>query len=81
VLLGNGNGTLQPPLHQDFGGPNQSPSFVLADVNGDGKLDIVFAEGQSGPGFSVLLGNGDGTFQVPISYNFGEGSTSVAIMT
>ena len=45
-------------------------SAVLADVNGDGILDIVTANGfpgneffTGGEGVSVLLGNGDGTFK------------------
>ena len=46
---------------------------ALADVNGDGKLDAVVANG--GGWVGVLLGNGDGTFQPVVSYaagNFGE---------
>src|ERR1017187_5639529 len=37
--------------------------FVPADVNLDGKMDLVIA---AATGVSVLLGNGDGTFQPPI---------------
>jgi hypothetical protein len=38
---------------------------ALADVNGDGFLDIITANGDTtqGSGVSLLLGNGDGTFQ------------------
>src|SRR3982075_4702885 len=43
---------------------------ALADVNGDGILDLVTANGYAtndvnpgGQGVSVLLANGDGTFQ------------------
>jgi Bacterial Ig-like domain (group 3)/FG-GAP-like repeat len=66
VLLGNGDGTLQPPLSYYSGGADVS--VAIADINRDGKPDIVVAnrcgdlncvsEGSVG----VLLGNGDGTF-------------------
>jgi uncharacterized protein (DUF2141 family) len=39
--------------------------MALADLNGDGRLDVVVVDPQSlpGPVLSVHLGNGDGTFQ------------------
>ncbi|MFY9726973.1 MAG: FG-GAP-like repeat-containing protein [Bryobacteraceae bacterium] len=58
VLLGNGDGTFQPPVQYPMGG--SITSVAVADFNGDGKLDIA-ACGMGAAG--VLLGNGDGTFQ------------------
>ena len=43
--------------------PNGSMG-ILADFNGDGKLDITYA---SGTGVFVQLGNGDGSFQPPLT--------------
>jgi len=40
VLLGNGDGTFQPVALYDSGGIF-TVSVTLADINGDGKLDIV----------------------------------------
>ena len=41
VLLGNGNGTFQ--AQQTYTTGLQSPSMAVADVNGDGKPDLVVA--------------------------------------
>src|SRR5581483_5487147 len=44
------------------------PDFVVAlDFNGDGKIDLAVASGLA-DNVSILLGNGDGTFQSPVSY-------------
>lgn len=67
VLLGSGDGTFPTAVTYVLDGPPQSA--VLADVNGDGKLDIVDAEDDGFVG--VLLGNGDGTFQAEVGYGAG----------
>src|SRR5262249_8634453 len=40
---------------------------VTADLDGDGKLDLVAAGADSGAVY-VLLGNGDGTFKAPLAF-------------
>jgi hypothetical protein len=68
ILLGNGDGTFQP--HQDFPTATRPLSVATADLNGDGKLDLVLAGDLNGSNnsVSVLLGNGDGTFQSHVDY-------------
>lgn len=63
VLLGNGDGTFQ--LKGPFAVPAGTSSIAVADINGDGVLDLAFG----GVGVSVLLGNGDGTFQSAVTYD------------
>ncbi len=85
VLLGNGDGTFKPAVTYDSGG-NDAVSAAVADVNGDGKPDLVvanacFASGGICPGqLGVLLGNGDGTFQAAMAFASGGAfSSSIAI--
>jgi hypothetical protein len=69
VLLGNGNGTFQQQA--TFIAGIHPRSLAVADFNNDGKPDLVvlnagFPFGLYGPSsgsISLLLGNGDGTFQ------------------
>jgi hypothetical protein len=51
---------------------------AVGDFNGDGKLDLVTAN-QYGNSVSVLLGNGDGTFQPAVSYGVGYNPSWVAV--
>jgi len=64
VLLGNGDGTFSAPVFTQTG--TELYSVTLADINGDGKPDLVIDDAPFiyGSGFSILLatGNGDGTF-------------------
>ncbi len=72
VLLGKGDGTFQPVVKYNSGGSGAS-SVAVADVNGDGKPDIVVLNAFDTEGtVGVLLGNGDGTFQPPATYDTGE---------
>jgi FG-GAP-like repeat len=65
---------LQPPISSVTGGVGTN--FVAtADLNHDGKLDLVMASGGS---VNVRLGRGDGTFQKPLNYPAG-GASCIAI--
>src|SRR5262249_48460506 len=55
---------------QTYGTGSSPHSVVAADVNRDGKLDLVVADQNSGS-VGVLLGNGNGTFQAEQSYATG----------
>jgi hypothetical protein len=51
--------------------------IITADFNNDGKLDILYQAGNtSGAGFSLQVGNGDGTFQPPINKPSGSAFTN-----
>jgi hypothetical protein len=77
ILLGNGDGTYQTATSFDSGGVS-GYSVTTADVNGDGHIDLLVANGcASGTNCSaegvlaVFLGNGNGTFQTTQTYNTG----------
>ena len=54
------------------------PTVIGGDFNGDGKLDIAVANSGSG-NVSILLGNGDGTFQAAVNSDAGAGPQEIAI--
>jgi hypothetical protein len=82
ILLGDGVG--------GFGDPTSFPagmiptSVVIGDFNGDDKSDLAVADygdphTGDGEGLSILLGNGDGTFQPASSVLVGRYPSSVAV--
>ena len=75
VFLGNGDGTFHSTAEY---GPQNSPFVAAADVNGDGKLDLVTADGTAKT-VSVLLGNGDGTFGFATSFPVGNSANSLVV--
>ena len=63
VFLGNGDGTFGPPVAYPTG---PSPATVaVTDFTGDGALDLAVPnwDFNTGNTVSVLVGNGNGTFQ------------------
>lgn len=74
VMLGNGDGTFSAPVAYGWDA-YRATSVVIADINEDGKADLVIG-GASCPeqcsfllgGIGVLLGNGDGTFEATFPY-------------
>ncbi len=76
ILLSNGDGTFRAPVSFQDGEEYGVPS--VADINGDGKPDLVFDAGLYGYISSIVLGNGDGSFQAPI-FNFLSSASSIAV--
>jgi len=78
VLLGNGDGTFAPKV--DYSTEQYTTRVAVGDLNKDGRLDLVATSGTGATGYvSILLGNGDGTFQNHVSISTG-GSDSRAIL-
>jgi hypothetical protein len=82
ILIGHGDGTFATnpaSFPVDPAGNGQGFAIAVGDVNGDKRLDLVIADNVTSGLVSVLLGNGDGTFQSPQSYPVGSGAYGVAL--
>jgi hypothetical protein len=79
VLFGNGDGTFRSGGTYDAGGIG-SWKIAMADINGDGKPDLLVANRLFfSESVTVLLGNGDGTFQAALSFKPGGDPWSIAV--
>jgi hypothetical protein len=79
VFLGLGGGTFAPPVSYPTG--DVPRSMVIDDINSDGRMDLVMANGgfQNPAGISILSGAGDGTFGPPTFFAPAGLSPSVAV--
>ena len=81
VVLGNGDGTFQPPtIYPTDQGPGfAGPSGVaVADLNGDGIPDMIYADYVS-DNVAVRLGTSDGTFGPEETFPTAAGSHAVSV--
>jgi hypothetical protein len=79
ILIGNGDGTFQPAQDVEVG--LRPVSITVGDFNGDSQQDLVTANLDVGQedSVSILLGNGDGTFQPTQGSVLGEHPFSVTV--
>ncbi len=71
MVLGNGDGTFQPPIHMPVNATGHFSAMAVGDFNNDGKVDVAVlgSTDQAAGGTAFLqtyLGRGDGTFSAPV---------------
>ncbi|HEY6836951.1 MAG TPA: FG-GAP-like repeat-containing protein [Gaiellaceae bacterium] len=71
VLLGDGTGSFGPATEYPIPGPFSPSSVKIADLNRDGRLDLVVGDYNFGGLIAVLLGDGVGGFGSPAIYSSG----------
>jgi hypothetical protein len=79
ILLGNGDGTFGAPVSYTTG--QSEITVAAADVNGDGKPDIILPVLTTNSGYEVLIfpGKGDGTFLAPTSLQASQPAANVIV--
>jgi len=76
VSLGNGDGTFTPANGSPISLGQSLSAIVVADLNGDGKLDVAVTDSNANDVY-ILLGNGDGTFGPPSTIAVGSGPDAI----
>jgi hypothetical protein len=88
LLTGTGTGTFNAPTFFPNSSGFDSPAIAATDLNGDGRLDLVVmhtiacftAPCRSARSITILLGNGNGTFQTPSEIDVGTGPMAMAVV-
>jgi hypothetical protein len=87
LLTGTGTGSFNAPTFFPNTSGFDSPTIAATDLNSDGKLDLVVmhsiacftAPCRAARSITVLLGNGNGTFQTPREIDVGTGPNAMAV--
>jgi len=87
LLGGNGDGTFKAAVNFPNTSGLDSPTVVVTDLNNDSLLDVVIGHQIAcftapcvvGRTISVMLGNGDGTFQPTREIEVGTGMSEIAV--
>ena len=88
LLTGNGDGTLNAPVNfENTAAQEDSPAVVATDLDSDGRLDVVLAHAiacfvspcVAARTITVMLGFGDGTFQLPFDIDVGTGMSRIVV--
>jgi hypothetical protein len=87
LLTGNGDGTFGATVNFPNTSGFDSPAVAAVDLNNDGKLDVVIAHEiacytapcVASEVISVMLGNGNGTFQPSREIQVGKGMAEIAV--
>lgn len=76
ISLGDGTGKFLPAT---AAGIANATSVATADLNGDGKIDLISTNGTTS--VAVILGAGNGTFSAPVYFSTGVTSIAASVIT
>lgn len=87
LLIGNGDGSFRVAVNFPNTSGFDSPSIVAADLNNDGRPDLVIGHQMAcytapcrvGSSITVMLGNGDGSFQPAHEIDIGIESAKISV--
>jgi hypothetical protein len=80
VFMNNGTGTYATKVDYSAGGGSSPRSISMADVNGDGKADLI-APNYNADTVSVYMNNGNGTFATKVDYPVATGAAPRVVDT